>query len=343
MKLMKEEKVSKLNQVLDKNITIRDLSYSKISDFDRNGAIALIRAKNNDSQALKIGSLVDNLIFETKDYFNKHYYIFDGEKPTETLGILCDIIIKNYNKIPNEQQVLQIIAHNNLWGSTKKEDLLLKKFNNPNFWNYLKCMFETVNKIIVTTKELNDAKELAEILKTHIYSKNIISNDSLENKNQLYFEFEYLGFNFRGIIDKVLINHKTKTIRFIDLKTGTDNADDFENSFIKWRYYFQGTIYTLAFNAICKVLGIEGYTLEDFEFLYISKKEKIPMLFKMSAKWLNAGLKGFNIGKYKYKGLNEICEEIKWCVKNNEYVVPKSIAENNGETYLKDNFIEINE
>lgn len=339
---MEKKKISKLNQILDKEIIIKELSYSKISDFDRNGAIALIRVKNNDSKALKIGSLVDNLIFESKDYFKKNYYVFDGEKPTATLGLLCDIIVKNYTKIPTKEQVLQIISHNNFW-KRQKEDTLLSNFDIPEFWEYLKCMFETIDKIIVTTKELEEAKELAEILKTHIYSKNIINNDKLENRNQVYFEFNYLNFKFRGIIDKILINHKTKKIRFIDLKTGTDNAEDFENSFIKWRYYFQGTIYTLAFNSVCEILGLKGYTLEDFEFLYISKKEKIPMLFKMSKNWLKAGLKGFNIGKYKYKGLNEICDEIEWCVKNDEYVIPKSIVENNGEIYLKDNFIEINE
>lgn len=339
---MEKEKISKLTQILDneENI-IRELSYSKISDFDRNGPLALIRPKNLDSQALKIGSLVDNLLFETKDYIKEEYYVFDGEKPTATLGLLCDIIIKNYTEIPTKEQVLQIIAHNNFW-KRQKEDTLLSNFDIPEFWSYLKCMFETINKTIVTTKDMIDAEELKTILETHEYSKNII-NPSTENHNQFWFEFIHLNFKFRGIIDKIIINHETKKVRFIDLKTGTDGALEFENSFIKWRYYFQGTIYTLAFNTICKTLGLEGYTLEDFEFLYISKKEKIPLLFKMSKNWFKASIIGFTIGKYKYKGLTEICEEIKWCTDNNEYSIPKNIVESNGEMYLKDNFIDINE
>ena len=340
---MEKEKVSKLVKILDneENI-IRDLSYSKISDFDRNGPIALIRQYGKETTALKTGKLVDDLIFEDKEYFNKHYYIFDGEKPTETLGKLCDIVLNNYVTIPNKEQILQIINHNNLWSSTKKESLLEEKFNNENFWNYLKCMFETTDKVIITTKELNDAKELVEILETHQYSKDII-NTELDYFNQFKFEFKFLNFNFRGIIDKIIINHKTKKVRFIDLKTGAENASEFESSFIKWRYYFQGVIYTLAFEVVCGILNLRGYTLEDFEFLYISKKEKIPMLFKMSKNWFKAGLKGFNIGKYKYKGLIELCEEVKWCVDNNEYETPKHIVESNGEVYLRDNFIEVNE
>lgn len=340
---MEKEKISKLTQVLDsEENTIRDLSYSKLSDFDRNGPVSLIRNTSKDTQALKTGSLVNDLTFQNKEYFDKHYYVFDGEKPTETLGRLCDIILTNYVTIPNEEQILQIISHNNLWSSTKKIELLKEKFNNDNFWNYLKCMFETTNKVIVSTSELNSAKELSNILKTHKYSKDIIDTN-LDTHNEFFFEFKYLNFNFRGIIDKIIINHKTKKIRFVDLKTGADNASEFENSFIKWRYYFQGTIYTLAFEAVCNILGLRGYTLEDFEFLYISKKEKIPMLFKMPKNWFKAGLNGFNIGKYRYRGLIELCDEIKWCVDNNEYETPKHIVENNGEVYLKDNFIEVNE
>ena len=339
---MEKEKINKLNQALEeKENFIRELSYSKVSDFDRNGPIALVRPKNIDSQALKIGSLVDNLLFETKSYIKNEYYVFDGEKPTATLGLLCDIIIKNYTQIPTKEQVLQIIAHNNFW-KRQKEDTLLSNFDVPEFWSYLTCMFETINKTIVTTKDMNDAEELKTILNNHEYSKHIINPES-DNYNQFWFEFIYLNFKFRGIIDKIIINHKTKKVRFIDLKTGTDSALEFENSFIKWRYYFQGTIYTLAFNTVCKSLGLEGYTLEDFEFLYISKKEKIPLLFKMSKNWLKAGINGFSISKYRYKGLNEICEEITWCVKNDEYIIPKNISESNGEMYLKDNFIDINE
>jgi hypothetical protein len=339
---MKEKKVSKLNQILDSDEIIRNLSFSKVSDYDRNGAISLIRQNTKESLALKIGSLVDDLIFETKEHFDKTYYLFDGEKPTETLGKLCDIIIKNYIKIPTKEQVLQIISHNDFWKSIKKQELIEAKFDNDDFWNYLKCMFETVNKVIVTTKELNDAKELAHILKTHNYSKKII-NTSLESHNQFKFEFNYLNFNFRGIIDKIIIDHKNKKVRFIDLKTGADSALEFENSFIKWRYYFQGTIYTLAFKTICEMLNLKEYSLEDFQFLYISKKEKIPVLFNMSKHWIKAGINGFKIGKYRYKGLNEICANIEWCVKNNEYEIPEEIVKNNGEAYLRDNFIEINE
>lgn len=334
------EKVNKLSKVLD-NEEIIDLSvsYSKISDFDRNGAISLVRQKSVEGAGLKLGSLVDDLLFLSNDEFNKLYYKFDGDKPTATLGVLCDIIIKNYLEIPTREEVLIIIQQNNLW-KRQKEETLYSNFDIPEFWNYLKCMFESTGKIIITTSEYNDALELSTILKEHKYSKYILDNN-LDNYYQVKFEFDYRGFKVRGIIDILTIDHKNKTVQLIDLKTGKNNAIEFEESFIKWRYYFQGALYQRAFNEICKLLKLKGYTLEPFKFLYISKSDKTPLLFIMTDKWVKAAYKGFNIGKYRYRGIDELLDEIYWCWKNKEYITPKYIVDNDGVVELKDNFIEV--
>ena len=151
------EKRSKLDQALDNTEQIDlILSYSKLSDFDRNGAVALVRNSRTENEGLKFGSLIDDLLFNDKDYFNKHYYIFDGEKPTATLGVLCDIILKNFITIPTEEEIVNIIILNKFWANVKNKDTLIEKFNNSEFWDYLKCKYETVNKVVITTKEYED-------------------------------------------------------------------------------------------------------------------------------------------------------------------------------------------
>ncbi len=337
------EKRSKLDQALDNTEQIDlILSYSKLSDFDRNGAIALIRNSRTENEGLKFGSLIDDLLFNDKDYFNKHYYIFDGEKPTATLDVLCDIILKNFITIPTEEEIVNIIILNKFWANVKNKDTLIEKFNNSEFWDYLKCKYETVNKVVITTKEYEDSKEIINILKTHKYSKPVLINE-YENISQVKFSIEYRKFKIHGILDLISIDHKNKIVYFTDLKTGKNPAIEFEESFIKWRYYFQGAIYCLAFFEICKNLNLKDYRLAPFQFLYISKSDKTPLLFKMTEKWILAAMNGFSINRYKFKGINELIDEIYWCWKNKEYSIPKYIVENNGIINLKDNFIEINE
>jgi hypothetical protein len=339
---MEEEmRVSKLSEILDSDETI-DLfvSYSKLSDFDRNGPSCLIHKSSGGKEAVKLGSLVDDLLFLDKSLFDEKYYLFDGDKPSATLGLLCDIIVNNYMEIPQTEDIVNIGVANSFWTNIKKPELYLAKFNVPEFWDYLNTMFKVNNRTIITSSELSIASDLAEILRTHQYSKYILDNE-FDNYYQVKFQYDYKGFKVRGIIDIITVDHKSKKVVMTDLKTGKGPSTEFEESFVKWRYYFQSAIYVKAFQEICDALDLKDYTLEPFQFLYISRSDKTPLLFKTTDKWINAAWKGFRISKYTYKGIDEILDEIYWCWKNKEYNIPKRVAEANGVVELKDNFIEV--
>ena len=339
---MEEEmKVNKLTEILDSDETI-DLymSYSKLSDFDRNGPSCLIHKSSEGKEAVKLGSLVDDLLFLDKSLFDAKYYLFDGNKPSATLGLLCDIITKNYMEIPSKEDIVNIGVTNNFWTNIKKPELYLAKFDVPEFWDYLTAMFTVNNRTIITSSELIIATDLVEILRTHQYSKYILDNE-FDNYHQVKFEYEYKGFKFRGIIDIVTVDHKNKKVILTDLKTGKGSSSEFEESFVKWRYYFQSALYVKAFTEICTALELKDYSLEPFQFLYVSRSDKTPLLFKTTDKWIEAAWGGFRINRYIYKGIDEILDEIYWCWKNKEYHIPKRVAEANGVVELKDNFIEI--
>lgn len=345
MKLMEKKDVkNKLANVLDQSHEEIDLtlSYSKLSDFDRNGAISLVRKSKVDNNGVKLGSLVDDLLFNDAEYIKSTYYQFDGEKPTATLGSLVDIVIKDHEEVPNVEEILKIIALNKFWSNIKKVDVLTSNFDKPEFWKYIKGVSESQGRVLVTTREYNDAMELVSILKTHPYSTKLLNNDH-QNIYQLKFELKYRRFNIRGIIDIASIDHKNKTIYLTDLKTGKNVSTEFYSSFVKWRYYMQAAIYTLAFKEICEHFKLEGYTLAPFQFLYISKSDKIPLVYTTSEKWIEAAFKGFKLEGVDYKGINDLLDEIYWCWKNKEYNIPMSVAENNGNVELNDKYINVNE
>lgn len=334
-------KESKFAQILnnEENVDL-SLSYSRVSDYDRNGPKALLSKTNKDSQALKKGSLVDDLLF-SKDSFNDNYYISDFNEPTATLGILCKIILDNYSEIPDNETVLEIVKKNGLWKSVKKEETLIANYNTDEFWGYLNDKYNCGNRIVVTSSEKLNADEIVSILSTHKYSKSIFSAE-MEHIYQYPFKIKIKEFTFKGILDILSIDHKNKIIYFKDLKTGIGISSEFTSSYIKWRYYLQEAVYCLAFKEICKELGLENYTLAPFEFLYISLKEKIPVSFIVSEKWHNAALYGFvTSGGYRYKGLYELINEIYFHWKNKIYDIPKEVYENNGSITLKDDFINL--
>lgn len=341
------EEKSNLNKILNNYEEIDlTLSYSRLSDFDRNGPQALIRKSDVDNKGIKHGSIVNDLLVEKltgEPLFSNKYFIYEENKPTATLGLLCDIILNNYDSLPKLDVILKIVKNNRFWGGVKVEETLIAKFNTNEFWEYLKIQFKIKDKLVVTFNEHLSAKNTVNTLLSHEYSKNIFYND-FENYHELPFEIEYKNFKFKGILDIFQIDHKNKKVYMTDLKTGSGKSETFLKSFIDYRYYYQGAIYRMAFKYFCDKFKLVDYTLENFKFLFIGKSENIPIIFEFTEKWNQAAIKGFRTKSgYFYTGINENLEKIYYHWKNNKYDFSKDIYEQNGNLILNDNFIEINE
>ena len=233
---------SKLDSLLSDTEKIDlQLSYTRVSDFDRNGPQALIRRSFVENEGIKHGSLVDDILTDRmtgSTLFNDKYALFNGNKPSAMLGQLADIIIENYDRTPDLTTVLKIVKNNTFWSNVKDEVKLIANFDKPEFWEYVKTKLSIKDKLVVTTSEYASAELAVDTLLTHSHSKDIFNND-LENHYQVYFENKYMYFVFRGYIDKLTINHTDKTVQFYDLKTGSGKGESFMKSFIDYRYYYQ--------------------------------------------------------------------------------------------------------
>lgn len=110
------KKNNNLNQILNNEEKIDlTLSYSRLSDFDRNGPQALIRKSDVENKGIKHGSIVNDLLVEKltgEPLFSNRYYIYNDNKPTAMLGQLCDIILSNYDKLPSKETILKIVKNN---------------------------------------------------------------------------------------------------------------------------------------------------------------------------------------------------------------------------------------
>src|SRR5690606_21078514 len=189
------------------------LSYSKLSKFDTEGPKALLDRTFIISDGVRMGSLVDDLLFNEKN-INKLYYEFNGSKPTATLDKLCNIILNNYNKVPSKKIIDGIIKVNKFWSGTKDPKLLRAKYDTKDFWEYIKAQFISKEKTLITTEELMLAQELRDILLIHNNSAKIFKSDYI---SQFKIKFTYKNFILKEILDIVKLDHKNKTIRLIDL------------------------------------------------------------------------------------------------------------------------------
>lgn len=124
---------------------------------------------------------------------------------------------------------------------------------------------------------------------------------------QLPIYFEYLGIEFKALIDILEVNHNAKTIKVIDLKTFGGYTINFPSSVRKFRYDFQVAFYCLAANWWKKNARagiLSEYKILNPEFVVESTKpgcQGNPLVFTVSNSLMNIALFGrklFSKGEY---------------------------------------------
>ncbi len=345
--------MSKLD-ILDEKETTHSLrlSYSRISKFASNGPRELndeTRTKL-ENKGTRYGKLVD-ILEADEDDFKEHYTVFDGEKPTAMAGQLADEIIdrrEDYkeNGLPTTAQVVDVARSLGLWKRVTNEDTFIGKFDTKVFWEYITAQLLAFkhNKELITMSDYLDAKETVAALKTHKHTSHIFDpqEEYIESYSQLELNFEYKNFKFLGFVDKVIIDHRNKTIRMIDLKTGSDPLYKFEGTFIKYKYYLQEAVYGKGVDYLKKKLGLEHYAVLPFQFVYIKRGVQTPIVYTVTPKWSKAALQGFvTEGGYTYEGLNPLLEDIAWHWQNKEFTYARRFVEGRGIVDLRDDFINL--
>ena len=344
--------MSKLN-ILDEKETTHSLrlSYSRISKFASNGPRELndeTRTKL-ENKGTKYGKLVD-ILEEDEAKFKEYYTVYDGEKPTAMLGQLADEVIdrrKEFdNNLPTTAQVTNIAQELNLWSRVKNMDTFVAKFDKDEFWEYVRTHISVFkdSKELVSMSEYLDARETVAALKTHGHTRHIFDpqKDYIETYSQFKLEFKFQKFKFLGFVDKVIVNHKNKTIRMVDLKTGSDPLYKFEGTFIKYKYYLQEAVYGKGIEFLKKKLGLEHYAILPFQFVYIKRGVQTPIVYTVTPKWSEAALNGFvTEGGYIHQGLNTLLDDIEWHWQNKEFIYPRRFVEGLGTVDLRDDFIKI--
>lgn len=327
--------------MIDNNlITDLRLSFNRVSEFDRNGPRSLIDREKISGEFLDFGSLVDDML-QPEFNINDKYYVFDGEKPTAMLGTLCDELLNTYDTVPdliNGNNILSTIKKIDLWKTTKDDGKLVGKFT-LEASDYVIAMFNSKNKTLVTNLLVQEAEEMVALLKTHEFSRDFFKQYLL---HQVEVNFEFSNFRFLSFLDYIKIDHENKTIRGIDLKTGSKPVSEFLSNFIKYRYYLQAALYQMAIQHYAIENGLGDYEILPFQFLYCGRYEKIPTTLEFTDKWEEAALEGFTTTSgYKYKGLYELVDSIEWHWRNEVFNMSKEQYENNGLIQINDEFINI--
>tara|TARA_R100000654_G_scaffold2251_4_gene8289 strand:+ start:19584 stop:20618 length:1035 start_codon:yes stop_codon:yes gene_type:complete len=295
--------ISALNQSTLKQILISPKAYVEAKERQE--------AKIESSeQHFVFGSLVDMMLTESKEAFDKKYAVIpDDTGVSETIAkIVKGVYDEMYEKTPTnlEDYPKEILQHCNyeLYQSRWKDETRFKKIveQGSKYFDILKkCGTKTIITESEYAKAVNCVMALRSDVHTSEYCQKKSDDPNIEIINKHVIMFEHDGLEFKGELDRIIVNHQEKTITPIDFKTTSKSVLNFENSFWHFRYDFQAAVYTLGLTRDksdrLKSYYEDGYSFKPMLYIVVETFLKNPpMVFEISKEVINTGLYG-NVDK----------------------------------------------
>lgn len=198
---------------------------------------------------------------------------------------------------------------------------------------YYKELLACTGKQVVSLNNIQSAEKLAEQLKTHKYTRDIVNlktSDDVEVFNELVILYEIDGVLYRSMIDKLVVDHKKKLITPYDYKTTWSNEEGFQYNYIKNLYSLQVGLYDMAIYHWKRKHGIE-YKVEGMRYIACDTTgNNAPVVYKLSQKDIEMAKHGFSIRGKRYPGVLEIQRAIQWHLSTGNWQTTEEIHRNNG-------------
>jgi hypothetical protein len=328
--------ISALNQSTLKQILVSPKSYVEAKERQ------LARVESTE-QHFVFGSLVDMMLTESKEDFDKKYAVIpDDTGVSETIAKIVKGVYDEINDTFDlawgtlEDYPEQILKHCNyeLYQSRWKDETRVNKIVEQGS-KYFDILKKCGTKTIITESEYAKAVNCVMALRSDKHTSKYCQKKSNDPKiliiDKHVIMFEHEGLEFKGEIDRIIVNHKEKTITPIDFKTTSKSVLNFENSFWHFRYDFQAAVYMLGLtkdkSERLKSYYEEGYSFKPMLYIVVETFLKNPpMVFEISTTAINTGLYG-NVDKVpkikeNLEGFYQAIKRFKYATEYNAWDYP---------------------
>lgn len=249
------------------------ISNSKLSliNPDQAGSPELYRAVNagemerKEHLSLERGKLVHLYLLEPDSFRTA-----DVDRPSASVQAVIDDLYNNGDSAVGftEKELLNAASRTGFqsrWGDEAK----LKQLFTPQNREYLNYLIEQEEYVFLSSGEKQIVESAIASVKKHPYGNLLIFGnewDGYETYNEMSLESvcPHTGFNIKGLLDRLMIDHKNKKIIIPDLKTTSKAVDMFNVSYTYYRYYRQHAFYGYLVRCSKEFSDLitKGYTLE---------------------------------------------------------------------------------
>lgn len=314
-----------------------------------------------------IGNGVDMQLTRPIEEFNQKFHISNLQnKPSDTIKSIV-------NQVYDEAMQMYTLEIRSISDSLYR-DLIIEACDSHNYqpnwkietriakvveaWEYWEDLKQAEGKVVLSQEENDLISQIVMSIRTNpTTSKYFETNKDVEILDQLSIYFSYCDIDCKALLDRVIVDHKNKTIQPIDFKTMGDQTIYFPKSLRQRKYDIQAAFYT---EALKSKKEYETYKILPFKFIVESTiNPGNPLVFTCSQELLRIGQfgapktylygkivsKGYDhMSEYKsmvtleIKGFHQLIEDYKWYLENG-FETKREIVEAQGELEINWNGI----
>lgn len=332
--MVERKSLAEISWLVDEQTYRNDnaLSYSRLSQFHKNGPRALISNEKIDTLALRFGSAVDTILTAPEEFEDK-FYVADIDRFSDTFRAVTEAIYNDHPDLESISDVPNLLEYigdwQPRWGEKAKIDAVVKGCS-----DYYTVLKYSTGKIVISPQEFQEASQCVMTLKTHPFTYKVFECDEDE---EIFYQLKFkenissIGVKMRCMFDILKVNHRHKTIRPIDLKTTGSPEEKFEKSFLDWFYWIQGSSYpTILSESLIKDEYFKDFSLLPFQFLVINKNNLTPLLWEMDLQEVYE----FTTANYGLNWVN-LLQDANWHLQNGKFDYSRKSYENNGVNPIK--------
>lgn len=340
------------------NINYRDikaLNYSSLKLFDDSRQdfykqiVLGMKKREETTLATLIGNLVDFLLLSCQgddncfeQEFDSHFVLFSGIKSTAQVFALADELMVITTRDTNEDGTMYssfetrfLEAFNNLQaqGKYKKKTVNqgLEDFNKTGA-EYFEKLLEANGKLVVDMWMIQKAKSIVHTLRTDSNTYDIFASNGNIKWFKFPIEWQKDGVECKMEADNIEFNHTTKIVYLRDLKS-TYDIEQFPYAYLKWKYYLQNAWYYEGLRWWLDMHNMQEYKI-SMGTTYIvcdtSANNMRPLLYQTNFSHVEEGINGFVRNGKRYRGTQELFNEIVWCKEQNIWNISRENTTNNG-------------
>ena len=281
-----------------------------------------------------VGKLVDLSMYDPEE-ISKKYVITDLPDLSDILKSISSTILEtmelegvkflDQDSPSHRNIVLEACKIHNYYNNRKDDTRIDGVFDSCE--DYINVLSKSKGKTIVSSSVNNKTSickaSLLSDFRTRKYfsekfEKEFIVDTSkdIQMFKHVILQFNYMDVDIKAEMDQVVINHKSKQIIPVDLKTFGRKIYLFKSQFFKLRYDFQAAVYMIGLKNHPEIIKLleKGYEILNFRFIVVeSDVTTTPLIFEVTPETLKAGIEGGTTKSgYEYEGFNQAIERLKY-------------------------------